>query len=752
MLRYQGHVVQVIQQSSAAVACKYGGIAKEAYFVRCRIHRTGIELLALVVSVGRSRIEKKAANQHFRSFDQIPLFDGKKCVTIAYKCDEGADAMPNTWAGTVAKVSIEQRITPVFDGLQFGGVGQYEMLTGSADCKIDPEHPDNQSIGNLKFAPRDAQGLVSYRVDLAILKPLDMDRGNGWLLYELVNRGTKRALQRINGGRMSNMPVTREDVGTGFLMNDGFTVVWSGWQGDLVREPGRMRADLPVASMGSAPITRLCREEFILEEKNVVREDINEPIREPVDGVFIAPLHYPALDTGDRSATVTIRARERDARSVPPDLKWRYIDDRHVEITQPAGYDRSAIYEFIYTAKDPIVLGIGLAAIRDIVAFLKTAKQDGSGAANPLLSSKGTLPKRALGFGVSQSGRVLREFTYHGFNKGPEGIKVFDGLLLSVCGARRAVITEPFVQGTRYSRQHEDHLYPGDQFPFTFASLHDPVSGRKDGILDRARADGVVPNVFQIDTDAEMWQARASLVVTDPSGNDIDLDGEARVYLTAGLQHAPFKALSPKIARHPTNLLSYHFLARALIRNLVEWVDAGIAPPPSRFPSRAAGTLVTVEAGRKLFPKIQNVGFPKALNELRLVDHDVQPPAEKGAYPVFICKTDADGNPVDGLLHPLLAAPTGTHTGWQLRNDGYAANELFSVFGAYLAFAETEATRKEIDDPRPSIEARYKSKSEWAAKVMAAADLLVRDRLMLPEDAAALARGVEQSWKPFDVI
>jgi hypothetical protein len=654
-------------------------------------------------------------------------------------------------AGRVLRLEITERLSPAFDGATFGDIGAYERLTGSAYLDLDPAHPLNADISNLRHAPRGPDGRVAYRVDLCIMKPIDNDAAIDWLFYEVVNRGTKRALQRINGARANNLPATKDDIGTGFLLREGYPIVWSGWQGDLVREPGRMVADLSVARDGDAPITALCREEFILDARNTVRDDINEPIVEISEEVFIAPLHYPAATLDEATPTLTVRARERDPRATPAGLSWRYVDERHIEITKPAGLDRGALFEFIYVAKDPIVLGAGLAGIRDLVSFLRYETADASGAPNPLLRSDGTPPARALGFGLSQSGRILREMLYVGMNADSRGRAIFDGVVTFVTGSRRAVTMTPFLHITRYSRQHEDHLYPGDQFPFTYRRLRDPISGREDDIQARARAAGVAPKIMHVDTDSEIWSGRASLCVTDCEGVDLDLPENVRIYLANGLPHGPFK-LPESVASYPPNLLSYHFLARALIKAMREWIEDGREPPASRYATRAAGTLTTVDEARRQFPAIPGVQFPREANELRARDYSVAPPREGSAYPVFVTAVDSDGNGLGGVRHPLVQAPVGTHLGWQIRREGYAGGDLFNLFGAFLPFAATRAAREAAGDPRPSLEERYGSQQVWAKQVAHAAAGLAAQRLLLPEDAERIATAAQESWTIFDAI
>jgi hypothetical protein len=236
--------------------------------------------------------------------------------------------------------------------------------------------------------------------------------------------------------------------------------------------------------------------------------------------------------------------------------------------------------------------------------------------------------RHALGFGISQSGRVLRDLVYLGFNQDLAGRQVFDGLLPVVAGSRRTCVNWQFAQPGYYSRQHEDHSYGDDQFPFSYSTLSDPISGRSGGILQRARDAGVCPKVLHLDTESDFWQARSSLVVTDTSGADIAMPDEVRVYTVSGVSHAPFWSLTKPVMQLPGNRLGYGAFMRALLVALAEWAASEITPPASRFPSRADGTLVPLAEAHETFPRLPHVNFPKVLNELRLRDHSVEPPIE----------------------------------------------------------------------------------------------------------------------------
>jgi hypothetical protein len=637
--------------------------------------------------------------------------------------------------GSILRIEVTERLTPVFGGTVFGDVGAYECLSGTAFGALDPTHPSNSGIVNLGKAPRDAEGMVTYESAFSILKPIDAAKGNGWLMYDVPNRGNKVALTRLNLGADGNRPVTAEHAGNGFLMRNGFSVVWSAWQTGVPAGADRLDARFPIAVNPDGPIVGVNRDEFIAEETGGPGDAF---IEIAAADRFIGTLSYPVADFDPAKATLTVRQREKDPRAVPAGLAWRYVGDRHVEITRPSvtGFDKGAIYEFVYPARDPAVMGIGFAAIRDLVAFLRENSAD-----NPL----GGSIRHTVGFGISQSGRVLRDFVHLGFNRGPEGRPVFDAIFPVVGGSRRTFIDFAFAQPGRYARQHEDHSFLDDQFPFSYPVMHDPLSGRSDGILRRAAAGRVAPKIIHLDTDSDLWVGRASLVATDHAGNDVAMPDNVRIFMASGIQHAVHKPPARQITQLPGNPLGYSSYMRALLIALTEWVDKGVAPPVSRFPSRAAGTLVTREQAEAQFPRIPGVDFPDVMNELRLRDHSVEPPIEGAPYTVLVAAVDADGNSKGGLRHPLLTAPIATHTGWAVRIAGYAAGDLFTIQGSCVPFANTAAERDKAGDPRPSFEERYGSHAAWAARVSEAAEALVEERLLLREDADRLIAAVKES-------
>ena len=635
--------------------------------------------------------------------------------------------------GSVVRLEISERLSPLFDGRAFGSVGTYECLNGTIHGELDPSHPLNATIVNLDRAPRNAAGRVAYRSDFTLMTPSDLAKGNGWLLYDVSNRGNKVALTRLNRGADGNRPTTAAHAGDGFLMRYGFSLIWSAWQTRVPAGADRLNAEFPTVSA-----TAINRDEFIAEGFGPG----DAFIREISETTFVGTLSYKAADLARDKASLTVRQREKDPRVTPAGLAWRYIDAEHIEITRPPGFDRGAIYEFIYPAKDPEVMGIGFAAIRDLMSFLRYD----DAATNPI---RGRV-RHTAGFGISQSGRVLRDLVHLGFNQDLDGRQVFDAIFPVVAGSRRTFINFAFAQPGRYSRQHEDHAFLDDQFPFTYPTVTDPISGRMDGIMRRAAEAGVRPKVMHLDADSDMWAARASLVATDPTGQDVAMPDDVRIYLASSTQHAVHKPAAKHASQLPGNPLGYSSWMRALLIALTEWVEHGTLPPASRFPSRAARTLTTREEAEHVFPRIPGVKFPDVLNELHLRDHSVEPPIDGSAYPVFVNALDQDGNSLGGLRHPLLTAPLGTHTGWAVRVPGYAEGDLFTVQGSFIPFAATEGDRG--GDPRRSIEARYGSHDAWAAHVIAATEQLVAERLLLREDADRLIAAARESRDVMGVL
>jgi len=661
----------------------------------------------------------------------------------------------------VTELLITSVASPTFGGVSFGSVGQYERLSGIARGELDPNNPLNADVVNIDKAPRNVRGNVEYDVDVYILKPVDLTKGNGRIFYNVLNRGGKGGLLSAFNDASSggNDPSLAADAGNGFLMRQGYTIVWIGWQtpypvpkqsaGDGSRlatglDPWLMMARFPIpTNPGGAPIVALSREEFIV--------DTTPPTPPPApSSSFTGNLTYPVADPTPALASLTVREKQADPRQTPADMSWSYVDPWHVRITRPSStaFDGGAIYEFIYPAKDPVVTGMAFPATRDVLSFLRYEALDDIGNTNPLAPGGTPGIEKVLGWGTSQSGRYIRNLIHEGFNQDEKGRKALDGITAHVGGSRKGDFNFAFSLSGTWSRQHEEHFQRNDQFPFTWTYLHDPISGLTDGMLVKCQASGTCPKIMETMSEDEMFQARASLLVTDTEGNDITLPDNVRVYLFASTQHAGSTPPSTNSGNYKyfSNPLRYTPLQRALLVALDRWVTYGERPPDSQFPRRKDHTLVPSDQASTGFPDIPGVVYTGLYNWLRLTDYTVQPPAEGPPYPVFVNRVDKDGNGLAGIRLPDVEVPLATYTGWNLRGAGHAENELCTgTIGAYFPFPQTKAERLATGDPRRSVEERYPTHESYVGKVRAAAQHLRAQALLLDEDVEDYIEAAEES-------
>ena len=480
---------------------------------------------------------------------------------------------------------VIDRRAPFADGQTFGDVGAYELLSGRVDFAVDPAAPEFSAVVDLEHAPRNPDGLVEYSADVYMLKPLDLERGNGRIFYDVNNRGNLRCLQFFNDAVHDNAPSAPEHAGNGFLMRRGYTVVWSGWQGDISPGAGRLTMRLPVASLDGEPITGAVRTEFMVEERGVTAI--------PLSGNHYTD-SYEAASTDTSACAFTVREYERDQRvSIPAD-RWSFasvgVDGEATPSPfwchLPEGFRPGWLYELIYEAKEPRVLGLGFTGVRDLLAFLRRDAVDSNDTPNPLREN-GAGIERVYGWGRSQSGRFLREFVYRGFNADASGRRVFDAVSPHVSGGGRVTLNYRFAQPGRFPRGHNDRLYPSDQFPFAYPITTDALTGKIDGILKRPDTD---PLVIHTQTASEYWDRRGSLVHTDSLGNDLPDHQGARVFLFAGSQHNADPLGGPREGnhRHTSNPLNTTPLLRALLDRLDDWSTSGAdaARKPRAHPTR----------------------------------------------------------------------------------------------------------------------------------------------------------------------
>jgi len=618
----------------------------------------------------------------------------------------------------VTRFEVLSREAAALGGRAFGARGQAEKITARATIALDPADPRNAVIADLDRAPRNAQGRVEATTEVVILRPAQT---NGTLLFEVLNRGRKL----VTGWAQDTdaAPAIRlerpEDAGNGFLLEQGFTLVWAGWQHDLPAGQGLLRIDLPVA----AGVTGPSRDEFTF-------TDAASPKR--------AALSYPVADRA--SARLTVRARTDQERQPMAEGSFRFIDDSTIEIDRPAGMAEGALYELTYTARDPKVTGMALAAIRDVSSFLRRE----GGAANPLAADGRSGLDRAIGFGISQSGRVLRDVLYYGMNEDEAGRIVFEGMMPIIPGARRSFTNARFGQPGRNPGPQYDRLYPVLQFPFTYEVLDDPLSGRRDGLLLRCRLTNSCPVVMQMDSEFEFWGSQASLVVTDPQGRHIDLPANVRAYAVAGAPHGnPWNAASRQTPAcvMPLNPISQGPALRALLVAMERWMRDGVEPPASRYPMLAQGTLVPAAA---VYPEIPGLPYRGQYVRAELIENAAPLPVARGSYPIFLPRAGLDGNMISGIRLPLVAAPRATYVGWNAQAGAEGPQELCTQVGGVVPLAATRAARETARDPRPSLEELYPTAEAYVAAVQAAANRMVAERLLLPMDAEAAVRAARE--------
>jgi hypothetical protein len=621
------------------------------------------------------------------------------------------------------------RMEPFADGMPFGATGPYVRLMGTAYGELDPQHPLNAVIVNLDKAPRNARGRVEYEADVYIMRPADVTRGNRKLLYEVNNRGRKPLLSvfheapEMSPGNL-NDPTTLADAGNGFTFHRGYTLVWSGWDPDAPRANHGMGIRVPVATNNGEPLVQTVRDEFIF------------GTRVPTTH-HTAPLSYPTATLDQQQARLAVRAREAEPRTEIPPERWAYADARSIQLLpEGTAFQPGLIYDFWYPARDPKVLGVGFAATRDLVSFLRYATHDTVGNPNPVALSQTEAGIRAvLAYGNSQSGRYLRTHTASGFNQDETQRRVFDGVLTNVSGIGKVFANFAFGQPYRTSTQHEDHAFPENWFPFAHTTLTDPLTGQTGALR---REDGFDPLMIEVNTSTEYWQKGASLLHTDPLGQrDLDLPPTVRLYLMAGTQHGGRAGMRPARGTgvHPRNPHNPTPALRALLVALDQWVTEGVEPPASRVPCLATGTLVAPEALR--FPAIPGVQVPRCANRIVVLDDWVAPRSSPdAAYVALVPQVDADGNEVAGIRLPPIAVPLATYTGWNLYAAPYPEGEFCDREGSYLPFAASQAERKAHGDPRLSLAERYSSHEAYVQQVDQMVRALLAERLLLPEDAA----------------
>lgn len=647
-------------------------------------------------------------------------------------------------AARVVRVEVQSR-TDVLGGVTFGSAGAYERITGRVYFSAPVANAHNQGIVDLDRAVNLQNGEVAFSANFIVVRPKDAKKGNGTMLLEIPNRGHSGLISLVDGGDWN----LADDAGDGWLLRSGYTVASIGWQWDAPGA-GALALSAPIAKDHGRTITGLVRGDLMPSQ---VMAEI--PLGHLLVG-HIGGTEYAVAQPDDPRNVLTVRDSREGERTVIPRAQWEFahtVDGKLVRsdrfIHLEGGFRPGKLYEYVYVAANPVVAGLGFAAVRDFASYAKHAPDAVAPAA------------RVYGEGISQDGRFLRDLLYQGFNADEQGRMALDGVLAHVAGAGRGSFNYRFAQPSRDAEPTSSVFYPTDIFPFTDLPERDPVTGETGGLLDRATAEHVVPKIFFSNTSFEYWGRVASLIHTSADGKrDVRISDAVRIYHFTGLQHfsgpfPPHKGWGELMGQEPQSPLPVRFFWRAMITNMDAWVRAGTPPPPSSYPKIADGTLVTLSA--YAFPKIPGVNLPHEANRAYRLDFgpdwtrgilSVQPPRVGKPFPVLVPQVDADGNERDGVRLPEITVPLATYASWNLRAPSIgAADQRVSFELSYIPFPRTAAERIAKGDPRKSIAERYAGRDDYMSRYAKAVDKLVAERWILPEDREALLDLGAREWE-----
>jgi hypothetical protein len=643
----------------------------------------------------------------------------------------------------VRQVVIASR-EPWLQGRPMGAAGAYEKLQGRIVYSVNPSDAANSRIADVLLAPRNADGMVEFSGDFVVLRPVDPKKARPSVFLEILNRGVTQANGSFfsSEGRFRVESLEAVKLSDAFLFDQGFTVAWVGWQFNL--PAGSIRVTPP-----QAPVNSIVREAILL-------------AGEPAGSVYSLSGSYCAADAIQANATLTMKERFNDAGTILPRASWSFAHEEGGQpvpdacaVRLPGGFKSGRLYEAVYTGTHPAIAGLGLSAIRDFVSYLKYGGVDSA------LRDHPETEKYVLGYGYSQSARLLRQYLYQGFNADERGRQTFDAMFIASAGAGRGSFNHRYAVPGQAGNSVLSDLQPVDLFPFSDGDELDPVSGRRDGLLREARRSKTVPKIFYTYSSTEFWARVGSLAYTDLNGaGELPLDPNARLYFFPGTphSHAPFPPVtsvsSGRGFANPANFASSGWSFRALLLDLEAWAAKGEEPPPSAYP-HLGRELVAREKVK--FPSVPGMDFPANMPQNWRMDYGpdflskgvitIQPPKLGPAYTVLVPQVDADGNDLGGIALPFLAVPLGTYTGWNYELPRLESLDyLAGLIGSFQPFSVTKEKRLVARDPRASIEERYQSRKDYLAQTQAVALKLVERKLLRSEDVAAVEKESALYW------
>ena len=597
----------------------------------------------------------------------------------------------------------------------------YERVIGRVRFEVDPALPANRAIADLDRAPRNAAGRVEFSSDVLFFRP-KAGRAKGTVFIEAVNRGRDQSLVIMSGAVQRNLAPASWNLGDAFLLEQGFTVAFLGWQFDVPAIQGL------TFEPAYAPVQGVVRESYIEVD--------------PDERVIDFSFKYCADGPSRPDAVLTYRARMDEAPQPFLRTAWQFADDGcSLILAQGAGV---GIYEVTYLARESPVAGLGLAAIRDFGAYLLHGP-DGA----PLREEPAAL-QRLIGYGYSLSGRLLREFVRDGFNADERGRAVFDGLMISSAGAGVGSFNHRFAMPEQAGNSVQSVLRPVDVPPFN-----------DDGLLAKAQAAKVTPKIFYTFTSSSYWARAGSLTHTSDDGRaDVPFAPTSRLYFLAGTTDTPgplpfTRRTIAETFQHTMNFAEQRWVVRALILDLDAWTRGASEPPPSRYPSIATRDLVALKdvgfpvhrsfSFAPYVPPVWRMDFGPAFSTAGVIS--LEPPQIGAPYQVLVPQVNADGNDTAGVRLPEVAVPLGTHTGWNLTIPVYRDLQyLGGLVGSFEPFRRTKEEREAAGDARLSIAERYKDQADYLAQVKRAADDLVAQRFLRAEDVPAVLQRAGRVW------
>jgi len=641
---------------------------------------------------------------------------------------------PSSFAEVVS-IDVASRETIAEANVSFS----YESILGVVHFTLDPAASGNKAVVDLAHAPVNAEGLVEYSADFKLLIP-SSNIASDFLYYNVNNRGGSRVPPEVG----LEHP----------LAELGYTYLVTGWINEISSGPNRQRLHAPIITRAGAPIKGDVRYEVT----------VNAPsFSENIAGS--GHLAYTPTREGLATATLSKRDYQDDTREYLSredfELQVTPQGDSNqplVELILAEGFEPGVIYELIYEAQDPVLSGTGMTAIRDLVSLMRF----GGESADQLTQLGLPNINHTAAWGISQSGRLLRQFVYQGFNEDLEGRRVFDGVIPVIAGAGYGMFNNRFAMPTRTNGQHSNHLYPNDYFPFTYGESTDPFSGRRDGVLKRAIASGTDPKIMHIQTSNEYWVRGGSLPHTNPEGTeDAELPSSVRFYTLGGSQHGSGSGL-PRPASSgqlPPNPNRWSPLSDSLLVAMAKWIAEGKEPPASRYPRIADGSLVASHTDRGINPAawnpLEGVNHPRAIYRPAAADYgsrweregiiDSHPQVAIGYYNPLVPAVNLDNNDSaeTTVLSPLTQAPVATFVPWNLRAEATGAPlSLARLAGGYIPLPTSPNEAAQTRDVRHSLTELYQDFDEYLAQFEAATDKLIAEGYLLTgfkEDYMAIA-------------